>query len=96
MPTFARPTDPDDVLTLGDLAALLKLGSVKTAQRALDAGELPVPSFYVRGKPRWVWREVRRWLRVRHHHPGRTHHPGPEPTTPPGRQGQNRPNRDTG
>lgn len=78
------PEHPDEILTLTDMAKLLKLGSRKTAQRAYDDGELPVANFYLRGQPRWRWADVQRWIRGLHSVPvktgqNRTHPPDSRP-----------------
>lgn len=90
------PNHPDEVLDLRDLARLLRLGSAKTAKRAFDDGELPVPSFYIRGQPRWLWSNLRRWLRGYHLMPEMQPAKAGQTGTETPKPGQKRPNRDTG
>lgn len=54
--------DPDELLTRTDLRRLLKVG--RDVLRLMEeAGELPEPSLWLRSQPRWLWADVRRWLR---------------------------------
>lgn len=54
--------EPDEILTIREVAALLKIGE-KTAYTMAQSGELP--AFKVRGQWRFARSDINAWIRAR-------------------------------